>query len=204
MALTELVRTPPRDGPLPLERHAAEQLRFIRDTMERAAIFTAVPGWAGVVIGGTATLAGWFANGRAARDQFAIWLVEACFALLAGSCGVWLKARRARIPLASRPGRRALAGFLAPLFAGAVLTVQLFELRQFGLMPAVWLLLYGAAVISAGAHSVRVVPLMGACFAALGLAASITNAGWGNIWMTFGFGGLHVVFGLLIARKYGG
>ncbi len=66
-------RTRVLSGPIPIDRHAADNLRFIRDTMERAASFTAVPGWGGVVIGTTALGAGSIAFGRPLREQFFIW-----------------------------------------------------------------------------------------------------------------------------------
>lgn len=193
-----------RVEPVPIERHAAEQLRFIRDTMERAAVFTAVPGWAGVAIGCSALAAGFLVRGRLPGDQFAAWIAEACVASCIGAGGVWWKARRAHVPLASRPGKRALAGFAAPLIAGGVLTTRLYGLQQFDVMPGMWLLLYGTAVMSAGAHSVRIVPLMGVCFAIFGAFTLLTNVVSGNAAMMLGFGILHLIFGILIASEYGG
>ena len=59
-------------------------------------------------------------------------------------------------------------------------------------------------MISAGTFSVRVVPLMGIGFMALGAIALATPAAWGDAWLAAGFGGLHVAFGLVIARRHGG
>jgi hypothetical protein len=90
------------------------------------------------------------------------------------------------------------------MVAGAVLTVVLFRAEMAGLLPGMWMMLYGAGIITAGAFSVSAVPVMGLCFMILGAAAAFTPAGWGNAWMALGFGGFHVVFGILIARRYGG
>ncbi len=187
-----------------MEIHAAEQLRFIRDTMERAAVFTAVPGRAGVAIGLTAIAAAGIAQDGTAERQFWIWIAEAFLAVLIGVAGVCSKAKAMGIPLTSRPGKRALVSFVTPLFASAVLTLRLYGQHQFELLAGMWLLLYGAAVIAAGAHSVRVVPVMGCCFAGLGSIALLTGMGEANVWMALGFGGLHIVFGLVIASRYGG
>ena len=75
---------------------------------------------------------------------------------------------------------------------------------QFTALPGCWLLLYGAAAATGGAFSVRIVPILGLCFMALGVVAFAVPAAWGHWFMAAGFGGLHIGFGLVIARKYGG
>lgn len=194
----------PVNGPFPIEQHAAEQLRFIRDTMERAAVFTSVPGREGIVIGFTALAAGFIARREDLPHQCDLWLAEAVVAVAIGIVGVWRKAHSARVPLRTASARRTLASFVAPLFAGAILTARLFAAHQFEVLAGTWLLLYGAAVVSAGAHSVRVVPLMGLSFAVLGTVVLLASPVSGNTAMMLGFGCLHIVFGLVIARNYGG
>ena len=189
---------------VPIDRRAADNLRFIRDTMERAASFTAVPGWGGVTIGLTALVAGVLAMGMPWRGEFFVWLVEAVLAMLLAYVAVRLKSKRLASSMQSRAARRALLSFMPPLIAGAVLTVVLFQLNMFSVLPGLWLLLYGAAVVTGGAFSVRIVPVMGLCFMAVGAAALASPGRWGNLYLMAGFGLLHMIFGVVIARRYGG
>ncbi len=192
-------------APRPLHDRAIENLRFIRDTMERASAFTAVPGWGQVAIGLTAL----GAAAVAARQPsplawMATWLLECCVALGLGGWAMVRKARAAHDPILSGPGRRFSLSFLPPFVAGGLLTFALYFGGDTARLPGTWLLLYGAGVTTGGAFSVRVVPVMGLCFMLLGAAALFTPAAWGNWWMAAGFGGLHLVFGGIIARRYGG
>ncbi len=202
MALASHARVIP--APVPLDRRAADNLRFIRDTMERASAFTAVPGWGGVAIGFTALVAGLLAAGRDEVSQFFIWTKEGLLAVALGIVALRWKSRRIALPLASRPAKRALLSFAPPLLAGAILTLALFRMNQLGLTAGLWLLLYGVAVCTAGAFSVRIVPVMGICFMVLGALAVLAPAAWGNWFLMGGFGAVHAGFGFVIARRHGG
>jgi len=197
-------RAPILSDPVPIHRHAADNLRFIRDTMERAASFTAVPGWGGVVIGVTALIAGVLSFRHTLARQFSIWLAESILALAIGFITVQMKSKRLSLSLRSRPARRALLSFMPPLIAGAILTAVLREQQLLPSIPGLWMLLYGAAVVTGGAFSVRIVPVMGLCFMSLGAASLVAPPAWQNGLLMLGFGGLHIVFGLVIARRHGG
>jgi len=195
----------PSRRPVAMDAHAADNLRFIRETMESAAAFTAVPGWGGVAMGLTALTASAIAWRAATPAQWlTTWLVEAIVAVAIAAGAVAFKARKARMPLLSGPGRKFALSFAPPIVAGALLTAALFRAGDAAVLPALWLLLYGTAVVTGGAFSVRVVPVMGLCFLALGAAAVFEPSSWGNASMAAGFGGLQIVFGLIIAKKYGG
>jgi hypothetical protein len=187
---------------------AIEQLRFIRQTMESAAAFTAVPGKGMMVIGLSALAAGAYAagqnGGQITRGWLYLWLAEAGFALGLGLWAILRKAERAGQSLLSGPGRKFALHFIPPMLAGALLTLAMFPHGLRGLIPAMWLMLYGTAVITAGEFSVKAVPVMGACFLGLGALAIFLPAAWVDLYMSIGFGGLHLVFGWIIARRYGG
>jgi hypothetical protein len=190
--------------PIPIEGRAADNLRFIRDTMERAASFTAVPGWGGVVIGFSALLAGAVAFRLPLAGQFQVWLVEGLAALVLGAVFLHAKSKRLADSLHSSPARRALLSFTPPLIAGALLTLVLFRQNQLSAIAGMWMLLYGVAVVAGGAFSVRIVPVMGICFMLFGALSFLAPALWQNACLMAGFGGLHLAFGYLIARRHGG
>lgn len=196
---------PIRRPPVALHDHAMDNLRYIRQTMERAASFTAVPGVGGIVIGWTALAAAFLAAGQETLGAWlAVWLAEGLLAWLIGLAGTVVKARRSQVPLLSGPGRKFLLGFAPPLAVGGLLTLALYRAGVGQPLPGAWMLLYGAGVFTGGAASVRVVPLMGLCFMAMGAGALFAPAGWGNWLLAAGFGGVHIVFGTIITVKYGG
>ncbi len=191
--------------PADLHVEAIENLSFIRSAMENAASFTAVPGVGGMLMGGTALFAAFSAHmSRRASAWFAIWSFEALLALLIALGFSYRKAMRSGAPLLSRPFRRFVLAMAPSVFAGAILTFVLYRSSGIRLLPSVWLLLYGAGVSSGGAFSVRIVPVMGSSFLLLGAIAAISPPAWADPLMALGFGGLHIFFGFVIARKYGG
>ena len=197
------VRTSP--DPIPLHNRAIEDLTFIRDTMERAGTVTSVPGWGGVAMGATALIASWIAARQASGAEWlAVWLAEAVLALAIGGAAMVRKADATRTPLFTRAGKLFVRSFAPPILAGAVLTPVFYQVGLTNRLPGLWLLLYGAGVTVAGATSIRVIPILGMSFMALGTLAFLVPASWGDLLMALGFGGLQIAFGLLIARKHGG
>jgi hypothetical protein len=196
-------RAPPE--PTPLHDHALESVRVIRDAMERAGSFTAVPGAGMIAIGITALAAAAIATRMdAAGGWLATWIGEGVLAASIAGLTIARKAKRLALPMASGPARRFALAFLPSLAAGAVLSFSLSAHGLGSLLPGAWLLLYGTAVTAAGALSVRIVPVMGVLFMVLGSAALVAAPGHADAFMAAGFGGLHVAFGVLIARRHGG
>ena len=191
--------------PRSVSSQAADNLTFIRSAMERSSTFTAVPGVGGVVAGVIGLIAAIVAARQPTADRWlGTWLVAASIAVIVELVAMGLKARRAGMTLTGTTARRFGLGMAAPLVAGAAITYELWEVRNFTVMAPVWLLLYGAGLLTGGMFSVPVIRAIGVCFMAAGIAAILTPPGWGNIWLAIGFGGLHVGFGAYIARTHGG
>jgi hypothetical protein len=188
-----------------MQARAMDNLRFIRETMEAAATFTAVPGWGTVAIGATALVATLLAAsaGSTARWVF-VWLSEGVLSVGIAVYTMGIKARAANLPLWSEPARKIVFSFAPPVAVGALLTLVAYEHGLVSLLPGVWMLLYGVAVVAAGTFSVRIVPVMGIAFMLVGTVALFAPPSWSAPCMAAGFGGLHLIFGALIARRHGG
>lgn len=182
-----------------------DNLRFIRETMEAAGTFTALSGWGQVIIGLTAIIAALIAmRAPTPSTWLAIWLGEACIAAGISVASMTIKSHAANMPVFSGPIRKLVLSFSPAIAAGCVLTLALHSSGAFALVPALWMLLYGAGVISAGTYSVSIVPFMGAAFMICGVIALLAPVTWGAALMMVSFGGLHILFGILIARRHGG
>jgi hypothetical protein len=197
----------PRHGENTVHIHdrALDNLRYIREAMESSASFTAVPGWGGVAMGASALVAAALASTPALRAHWLpIWVLDAVVAALLGGVATWRKARGQGVELYRGVARRFLLNLTPPIAAATVMTAVLAVTGDTWFIPGLWLLLYGTGVVTGGAFSVRPVLIMGACFMALGAITLMLPMGWSNAMLALGFGGLHIVFGAIIARRYGG
>lgn len=184
---------------------AFDNLRYIRETMERATPFTGISGRGEMAIGATALIASVIAA-RQSNFKYWVytWLAEGFISMLIAGWSMDRKARAAQTSLFSGSGRKAVFSLAPPLVAGGLLTIVLFRAGLSDAIPGVWLVLYGTGVITGGMFSVRAVPAMGLCFMALGALALFSSPAWVNWFMAVGFGGLHLLFGAIIVRRYGG
>ena len=196
---------PEPDDPVNISDRAIDNLRYIREAMERSTSFTAVPGYGGMLMGVTALAAAYIAAQQIyLRNWLIVWLTEAFLAAAIGLLTMWQKSKIAEQSLVSTPARKFAFGFTPPLLCGVAITLGLWRYERYEIMVPVWLLSYGAAVVTGGAFSIKAVPVMGWIFMALGAAAFALPAAFGNYFMAASFGLMHIVFGAIIARRYGG
>jgi hypothetical protein len=188
-----------------LQARALQSIGYIRRTMEEAGSFTAVPGWAQVAIGVIAPLAAVLAHRQTTPTAWMmVWVGAAVVGAAVATVGMARKMKAAGAGLLSGPARRFAMSFFLPMAAGGVLTIALDRAGLHAFLPGTWLLLFGTAVACGGAFSVRIVPVMGFCFMALGAVALFAPPGFGDLLLAVGFGGLLTGFGVTIARRYGG
>jgi hypothetical protein len=183
-----------------IDSHAVATLRYIRQSMDAAAS-VAVPGSAGLAMGGVGLLAMAICSAPGLREYWlGIWLVSAA---LGGGLGFALVTRPASLRgllLYGTPLRKFALCLFPALFGGAVMTGVHWSYGNLHAIPGTWLLMYGCALISASVAATRTIGIMGGAFLAVGLLALFLPDPAQVYMLGAGFGGLHVVFGLLIGR----
>ncbi len=191
--------------PPPEQIGAADDLAFIRSTMERASTFTAVPGRGGMAMGCVGIAAALLAGSpEDVVHWLTVWLCAAAIAAPIGTAAMAYKGRTIGSEIWSHAGRRFLLAFVPSLVAGAALTAAVVRAGHTHVIAPLWLLLYGAAVTAGGAHSVRPVVVLGAGLVATGLIALVLPTAYANASLAMGFGVLHIAGGWVIARHHGG
>jgi len=205
MATVRPLRPAPVERDPALSDRALDNLRFIRETMERAGTFTAISGWGIVAVGVVAMVAAAVAQARPTVEwRVGTWVVTAAACIALSMWATARKARRSDLSMVSGPAQKLVLAFSPAMVVGALLTVALLRIGANDLLPPVWMLLYGTAVVAGGAFSVPIIPVMGVCFMVLGAVALFAPPAAGDWLMVVAFGVVHVVFGIQIARRHGG
>ncbi len=192
---------------------AHENLQYIRQTLDAAGRFTAVPG-KGLIAAGLATVAGvmtnilytgapW-ANGPHPRAALEVWGVVLGVSVGLVSLGIYRKSRLTQARLQAPLIRKVLWSLCPALFVGAILTSLAVRTGNLDWLPAIWLGCYGAAVTNGGLVSVAPVRYFGLSLLVTAAAAALSPANLGLAWLAIGFGWLHLVFGAYIAWRHNG
>jgi hypothetical protein len=190
--------------PVPIESRALGTLSYIRASID-AASSLAVPGLAGIVMGSIGAAAALLTYVPEIGNYWlSVWLAAACIAFVIGGALVARQVSQRGGSLLSGPLRKFLMCLCPGLLAGAVLTLVLSLADMQRLIPGTWLLLYGCSVIAAStatnSRSLPIVASMGALFVLLGGAAFALPASAHTLLLGAGFGGLHLISGILIGR----
>src|ERR1041384_473348 len=103
-----------------INERALENLKYIRETMERAGSFTAVPGWGGILMGVSALLTAFISTQLSSPALWiATWLGEAALAFCIGTWAMFQKSRAVKAPLLYGPGRKFALSLCPAMAAGA-------------------------------------------------------------------------------------
>lgn len=184
-----------------LDTHALGTLQYIRASIDAAGLL-AVPGSAGIAMGAVGILTALLVSFKAvAVHWLLIWLIAGLVAIAFGTALMVHQVVTRGTALYRGPLRKFLMCLCPPLLVGAVLTWQLWLRAEFNLIPGVWLLMYGCAVMAASTLTRRALAVMGALLVLLGLAALQVPENFQNTVLGVGFGGLHLLFGILIGGK---
>ena len=191
-------------GPIPIESRALGTLAYIRSSIESSGSM-AVPGMAGITMGAIGVIATIVASVPSTAPYWLqIWLVAAAIALAVGGAMMAREAAQSGHARYLGPVRKFLLCLCPALFAGAVLTFVLWNSGATRLIPGVWLLLYGCAVLSASTvtipRTMKLICIMGSLFMLLGLSAFVASPAMHTSILGLGFGALHSIFGVLIGR----
>jgi hypothetical protein len=191
-------------APVSLHQHAEDNLKYIRATMESSISFTGISGKGYVLAGISAFAAAWLAARQTNTTAWlGIWMAELGLAAAITLTTTAFKARSQGGSLWSNNGMKVLLAFLPSMTVGGIVTVVLYLQGDVTLLPGIWLCLYGAAMMTAGMYSIRIIPVMGALFILLGALVLFTPLP-ANTTLGLGLGILHVVFGVIVWRKHGG
>jgi hypothetical protein len=193
------------DRPVPIESRALGTLSYIRASIDAAGSL-AVPGMAGIVMGGIGIAAAALTSlTQLSTHWLALWLGAALAAFMLGGALMARQAAQRGSTLLFGPFRKFLLCLCPALLAGAVLTLVLWQAQIERLIPGMWLLLYGCAVISAStvtnSKNLPLIASMGVVFILLGSVTLMLPAHAHNLMLGAGFGALHILFGLLIGRQ---
>ncbi|MBI5722988.1 MAG: hypothetical protein HZA50_03440 [Planctomycetes bacterium] len=198
---------------------AAAELKVLRQLMERPIRFSTMSGLSGIFAGIAALAgcaAGWHISGRFSPQSsmavhMLVWAGVFVAAFVAAVVLTRIREIRRGMPLWSKIKGRILLTILPPFVIAAGLTATLVvgaagqpDAEQWGLIPAIWMAFYGLTLWQIGDYAPPEVRLLGAAF----LAGSLLSAAWGqqNPYWSLGltFGGLHIVYGLIVWIRHGG
>lgn len=192
-----------KPDPSSLHGRAEADLRFIRQTIEGAAAFSSVSGLGLALAGGVGLATVWLNLTQSNVPLLTLWLPALVLAGGLSTSLTLLKARRQGASLWSASGRRLLFAFCPSMLVGGVITFALAAEGRQADLPSYWLSLYGSALMTAGAHSLRPLSLLGAAFLLLGIVNFLRpDLDWPLL--ALGFGGLHLLGGAWLWRHHGG
>jgi len=194
-----------KSDPVPIGSGAADNLRYIRSTIEAAHTFTTVPGKGCIAMGVTALLAAALESTSSFENQWLpIWLMAAVVSFAVALFYMEEKARSQGLSLLRNVALRFYLTLLPAFAAAGILTAALYDDVGREIVAGIWLMLYGVGLATCGVFSIPAVLIAGFTFIGLGTAALAAPASWAPGLLALGFGGIHIALGAIIVRDHGG
>lgn len=197
-----------------------EDLAHIRSMMERSSRFISLSGLSGVFAGLVALLGAvyvYFVFQREGIDYFdgkrnvfsedlvrELAIIGAAILVLAVLSGYIFTARKSKeknLQIWDQTTKRLLFNFAVPLVTGGLFCLGLLYHEIFVFVAPTTLIFYGLALVNASKYTFTDIQYLGLCQIVLGLL-SFFFLGWGLVFWAFGFGVLHIVYGLVMHKKY--
>ncbi|MDD5186192.1 MAG: hypothetical protein PHS84_13110 [Paludibacter sp.] len=186
-----------------------EDLKAIREMMEKSSKFLSLSGLSGVMAGITAILGAAYAYFFILGEHIAVakilLILDAIIVLFISiSFGIyfsWKKARKSNQKLFNKVTLRILYNLSIPLFVGGILSGIFISRGEMEIVASITLIFYGLALVNASKYTIDEIHYLGITEIILGLAAAIFLYN-GIIFWTIGFGVCHIIYGLIMYKKY--
>jgi hypothetical protein len=191
----------------------SSDIKTIKRIMEESSRFLSLSGLSGI-IAGLLAVSGWvvaqFVILKENQDISVIKLhlivAALCVLILALAGGFYFSIRKAGSKgqkIWTPVSRRLLLNLLIPLVSGAFFILILYIDNQFQLIVPTMLIFYGLALINAGKFTYSEVFYLGLLELLTGFLAAIFQGSPLLFWV-LGFGCLHIIYGIVMYRKYQG
>lgn len=194
-----------------------EDLKDIKDMMNKSSKFISLSGWSGISIGILALLASLIAYQRIlsykdisvyntgwglANELFVIGFITLFVSLFMGIIFTYQKSKRLGQKIWNQQTKNLLWNLFIPLVIGGALCLSLFNQGLFIYIAPLTLIFYGLALINASKYTFTEIRSLGITNCVLGLLG-INFVGYGLLLWSIGFGILHIIYGILMKVKHG-
>ncbi len=197
-----------------------QELRHIKNMMERSSRFISLSGLSGIAAGIWALIGSWFAydwiheyyvlyneTGYSVRSfqrlEFSLMILAAVVlaaALMSAFYFTWRRANKNKLPVWDRASRMLFVNMLIPLVTGGLLILAILRYDDWRFISPLCLIFYGLALVNGSKYTLSDIRYLGISEIILGLI-NTQFIGYGLHFWAFGFGVLHIIYGFIMWWK---
>lgn len=203
--------------------HPEQDIKDIRQMMERSSRFISLSGLSGVSAGICALIGAGFACSYISADKIVfnnnssiVWapffsIPNTPLVRIAGLTFVsafitallftGIKSKKKGVPMWGIAAKRVIINVFVPMVAGGFFILKLMQISSYALIAPACLIFYGLALINTGKYTLEEIRYLGYTELALGIL-NLCFIGYGLYFWAFGFGVLHIIYGLYMWNKY--